>query len=119
MPGQPTMWLDTPAPHLSPLPACVRRYVARDRVQQYAKSHPKFAGNCCCLPPRTTCLLTVSFRILTKYVSGSPCLPIQAIDQAIGKDGLRVVLLLRLSPLLPLAASNYLCEWGAGCPWGT
>lgn len=31
-----------------------------------------------------------------------------AIDKAIGKDGLRVVLLLRLSPLLPLAASNYL-----------
>jgi uncharacterized membrane protein YdjX (TVP38/TMEM64 family) len=31
-----------------------------------------------------------------------------AIDQAIGKDGFRVVALLRLSPLLPLAASNYL-----------
>ena len=31
-----------------------------------------------------------------------------AIDRAIGKDGFRVVALLRLSPLLPLAASNYL-----------
>jgi len=31
-----------------------------------------------------------------------------AIDKAIGKDGFRVVALLRLSPLLPLAASNYL-----------
>lgn len=31
-----------------------------------------------------------------------------AIDRAIGKDGLKFVTLLRLSPLLPLAASNYL-----------
>ncbi len=31
-----------------------------------------------------------------------------AIDRAIGRDGFRVVTLLRLSPLLPLAASNYL-----------
>ena len=31
-----------------------------------------------------------------------------AIDKAIGTDGFRVVALLRLSPLLPLAASNYL-----------
>ena len=31
-----------------------------------------------------------------------------AIDRAIGKDSFRVVLLLRLSPLLPLALSNYL-----------
>lgn len=52
----------------------VCRHVARDRVLQYAASHPKFA----------------------------------AIDKAIGRDSLRVVFLLRLSPLLPLAASNYL-----------
>jgi hypothetical protein len=32
----------------------------------------------------------------------------QAIDKAIGRDGLKFVTLLRLSPLLPLAASNYL-----------
>lgn len=31
-----------------------------------------------------------------------------AIDRAIGKDGLKFVTLLRLSPLLPLALSNYL-----------
>lgn len=31
-----------------------------------------------------------------------------AIDRAIGKDSFRVVTLLRLSPLLPLAVSNYL-----------
>lgn len=31
-----------------------------------------------------------------------------AVDRAIGKDGFRVVALLRLSPLLPLAASNYI-----------
>lgn len=52
----------------------IARYVARDRVAQYASAHPKFA----------------------------------AIDRAIGRDGFRVVVLLRLSPLLPLAASNYL-----------
>ena len=32
----------------------------------------------------------------------------RAIDQAIGKDSFKVVLLLRLSPLLPLSLSNYL-----------
>jgi uncharacterized membrane protein YdjX (TVP38/TMEM64 family) len=32
----------------------------------------------------------------------------KAIDRAIGKNGLKVVTLLRLSPLLPLALSNYL-----------
>lgn len=31
----------------------------------------------------------------------------KAIDKAIGKNGFRVVTLLRLSPLLPLALSNY------------
>lgn len=31
-----------------------------------------------------------------------------AIDRAIGKNGFKFVTLLRLSPLLPLAASNYL-----------
>ena len=31
----------------------------------------------------------------------------KAIDRAIGKNGFRVVTLLRLSPLLPLALSNY------------
>ena len=56
------------------LPLVLCRYVARDRVQQFAASNPKFA----------------------------------AIDKAIGRNGFRVVALLRLSPLLPLAASNYL-----------
>ena len=32
----------------------------------------------------------------------------KAVDAAIGRDGFRVVLLLRLSPLLPFALSNYL-----------
>jgi hypothetical protein len=31
-----------------------------------------------------------------------------AIDRAISRNGLKFVMLLRLSPLLPLAASNYL-----------
>ena len=64
--------------HLVFPPACqlsARRcsYVARERVLEYARSHPRFA----------------------------------AIDRAIGADGFRVVFLLRLSPLLPLSASNY------------
>ena len=32
----------------------------------------------------------------------------EAIDAAVSAEGLKVVILLRLSPLLPLAASNYL-----------
>ena len=32
----------------------------------------------------------------------------RAVDSVIGKEGFRVVLLLRLSPLLPFAISNYL-----------
>jgi len=35
-----------------------------------------------------------------------------AIDAAIGKDGLKVVCLLRLSPLLPFGTLNYLCSSG-------
>lgn len=43
---------------------------------------------------------------MLQYASGHP--KFAAIDAAIGRDGFRVVALLRLSPLLPLAASNYL-----------
>lgn len=32
----------------------------------------------------------------------------RAVDKAIAKEGFKVVLLLRLSPLLPFALSNYL-----------
>lgn len=52
----------------------ISRYLARDKVLEWAKGNKKFA----------------------------------AIDSAIGQEGLKVVILLRLSPLLPLAASNYL-----------
>lgn len=40
------------------------------------------------------------------YAARSP--RFAAVDRAIGKDGFKVVTLLRLSPLLPLAASSYL-----------
>ncbi len=60
-----------------------------------------------------------SFALCSFTTVGRPCyLQIQeiekahprfaAIDRAIGRDSFRVVTLLRLSPLLPLAASNYL-----------
>eukprot|EP01023_Acetabularia_acetabulum_P003800 TRINITY_DN1157_c0_g2_i1.p2 TRINITY_DN1157_c0_g2~~TRINITY_DN1157_c0_g2_i1.p2 ORF type:complete len:342 (-),score=62.18 TRINITY_DN1157_c0_g2_i1:1730-2755(-) len=60
-----------------------------------------------------TIAATISFLIarylardrVMKFVGTNPKLA--AIDKAIGKDGFRVVVLLRLSPLLPLAASNY------------
>ena len=41
-----------------------------------------------------------------KIASGSP--KWRAIDRAVGKEGFKVMLLLRLSPLLPFAISNYL-----------
>eukprot|EP01025_Chloroclados_australasicus_P062639 TRINITY_DN8227_c0_g4_i1.p1 TRINITY_DN8227_c0_g4~~TRINITY_DN8227_c0_g4_i1.p1 ORF type:complete len:350 (+),score=51.02 TRINITY_DN8227_c0_g4_i1:104-1153(+) len=56
---------------------------------------------------------TISF-LIARYVARERVLKIvgqnpklAAIDKAIGKDGFKVVVLLRLSPLLPLAASNY------------
>ncbi len=52
----------------------IARYVARDKVLQFARKNKKFA----------------------------------AIDRAIGNNSFKFVTLLRLSPLLPLAASNYL-----------
>ncbi|KAK3273772.1 hypothetical protein CYMTET_18003 [Cymbomonas tetramitiformis] len=53
---------------------CIARYVARDKVLEWANSNSKF----------------------------------RAIDKALGQDGLRVVTLLRLSPILPSSAANYL-----------
>lgn len=52
----------------------IARYVAREKVSQWAKTNPKF----------------------------------NAIDQAIGKQGWKIVALLRLSPLVPFSLSNYL-----------
>lgn len=52
----------------------IARYVARDRVIEWASQNPKF----------------------------------KAIDKALGENSFKVVLLLRLSPLLPFALSNYL-----------
>jgi uncharacterized membrane protein YdjX (TVP38/TMEM64 family) len=43
---------------------------------------------------------------VVKYASSNPTFA--RIDRAIGAEGFKVVALLRLSPLLPLAASNYL-----------
>ena len=51
----------------------VARYLARDSVQKFAKSNPRF----------------------------------QAIDQAIGENGWKIVGLLRLNPLIPFNISNY------------
>ncbi len=50
------------------------RYVARDRVEKYARRHPKF----------------------------------DALDAAIGKNGWKVVALLRFNAIVPFAVSNYL-----------
>jgi uncharacterized membrane protein YdjX (TVP38/TMEM64 family) len=62
--------------------------------------------------------LTVEFFYLSTRVSWYVILQIMklagrnkrfaAIDRAISRNGLKFVTLLRLSPLLPLAASNYL-----------
>ncbi|PRW20703.1 TVP38 TMEM64 family membrane slr0305 isoform A [Chlorella sorokiniana] len=68
----------------------------------------------CVVSVAATIASTVAFLIaryvardrVQQYAKNHP--KFAAIDAAIGKDGLRVVLLLRLSPLLPLAASNYL-----------
>ena len=42
---------------------------------------------------------------MTSLTSKSPRL--KAIDRAVGEDGFKVILLLRLSPIFPFALSNY------------
>eukprot|EP00873_Tetraselmis_striata_P000444 jgi/Tetstr1/420708/TSEL_011792.t1 len=61
-----------------------------------------------------TAAATIAF-LISRYLARDKVLAwaqgkkkFQAIDRAIGEEGLKVVILLRLSPLLPLAASNYL-----------
>jgi len=61
-----------------------------------------------------TLAATISF-LIARYAARDKVLELAkgnkkfaAIDRAIGKDSFKVVLLLRLSPLLPLALSNYL-----------
>eukprot|EP00798_Chlamydomonas_sp_ICE-L_P020916 gene20916-27764_t len=61
-----------------------------------------------------TIAATIAF-LIARYAAREKVLAIASnnkrwasIDRAIGKDGLKFVTLLRLSPLLPLAASNYL-----------
>jgi uncharacterized membrane protein YdjX (TVP38/TMEM64 family) len=61
-----------------------------------------------------TAAATVAFLIsryaardkVAAWAAGSPSFT--AVDRAVGRDGFKVVTLLRLSPLLPLAASSYL-----------
>jgi len=61
-----------------------------------------------------TAAATVAFLIaryaardrVAAWAAGSP--RFTAVDAAVGRDGFKVVTLLRLSPLLPLAASSYL-----------
>eukprot|EP00793_Prasinoderma_coloniale_P001841 PRCOL_00003647-RA len=48
---------------------------------------------------------TIGRERVLKMMEGNRKL--QAVDEAVGRDGFRVVALLRLSPLLPFALSNY------------
>jgi uncharacterized membrane protein YdjX (TVP38/TMEM64 family) len=76
-----------PAPPLLPLPRC---HSAAARMSPM-----------CAAPPPARPLLQV-MALAAKNPKWA------AIDKAIGRDGFKFVTLLRLSPLLPLAASNYL-----------
>lgn len=62
------------------------------------------------LSPRKHSMLPVHTFVLTSQVlqlaQDNP--KYKAIDRAIGKESFKVVTLLRLSPLLPLALSNYI-----------
>lgn len=57
--------------------------------------------------------LSVSRYIVGPYIRGflerKYGKKFQAIDKAVGKDGLKITLLLRLSPLIPFGMNNYVC----------
>lgn len=63
------------------------------------------------LTEMSTCLLSYTLHIFVltiqvlQLAQDNP--KYKAIDRAIGKESFKVVTLLRLSPLLPLALSNY------------
>ncbi|CAL8466491.1 g6027 [Coccomyxa elongata] len=72
------------------------------------------APGVCVVSVASTAAATVSF-IIARYAARERVAELaqknarfKAIDRAIGKNSLKVVTLLRLSPLLPLALSNYL-----------
>ncbi|KAK9902727.1 hypothetical protein WJX75_004090 [Coccomyxa subellipsoidea] len=68
----------------------------------------------CVVSVASTAAATISF-LIARYAARERVAELaqknarfKAIDRAIGRNGLKVVTLLRLSPLLPLALSNYL-----------
>jgi len=88
-------------PHTPP-PASPKHTHTHEYTHAHTHTHTYTHTFCCKRNVRTTTPCTQVRKFAYKSSKFA------AIDKAIGRDSLKFVTLLRLSPLLPLAASNYL-----------
>lgn len=88
----------------------VQVVLASPLAQRKLRAAALLTCKCCCcrVIPCITCLFQFWDVLAQIQELAKDNAKFAAVDKAIGKQSLKVVTLLRLSPLLPLALSNYL-----------